>query len=136
MKLELARSPRRLPGWPWLPLALGAYAAAVGLITWLAQRLGRDVVLCPFKRITRLPCPVCGTARGGVLLLRGRVGEAFACNPLVLTIILAAFAILLLRVTAGLAVRVRLTRPERIAAWCLLAVLAAANWAYVILFVG
>jgi hypothetical protein len=136
MKLELSKAPRRLPGSPWLWLALGAYVAGVGIVTWLASRLGREIILCPLKRATGLPCPTCGVTRGGLLLLRGRVADAFACNPLVFTFLSVAFGVLALRAVGGVAIRVRLTRPERIAAWCIAAALLAANWVYVILFVG
>ncbi len=38
--------------------------------------------LCPFRVMTGLYCPGCGTLRAGNRLLHGRVGDAFGLNPL------------------------------------------------------
>lgn len=40
-----------------------------------------DVVLCPFRLLTTLPCPACGTTRALVCVARGYVGRALLLNP-------------------------------------------------------
>ncbi|NQT21658.1 MAG: DUF2752 domain-containing protein [Planctomycetes bacterium] len=37
---------------------------------------------CPFRFVTRLNCPGCGSLRASHLLLHGNVGAAFKLNPL------------------------------------------------------
>ena len=47
--------------------------AAVALVAWLG---------CPLYELTGLTCPLCGTTRAFLWLLRGRPRIAFRCNPL------------------------------------------------------
>jgi hypothetical protein len=47
--------------------------AAVALMAWLG---------CPLYELTGLTCPLCGTTRAFLSLLRGDIGTAFRCNPL------------------------------------------------------
>jgi 1,6-anhydro-N-acetylmuramate kinase len=49
------------------------------------------VPVCPFKRLTGLPCLSCGTTRAALALLRGDLAVAFHFNPLA-TALGAAFA--------------------------------------------
>lgn len=37
---------------------------------------------CPFRRMTGIPCPLCGMTRAVLCLLRGDVSGAFHCHPL------------------------------------------------------
>lgn len=48
-------------------------AAAVALVAWLG---------CPLYELTGMTCPLCGTTRAFLSLLRGDIGTAFRCNPL------------------------------------------------------
>jgi len=62
---------------------LWGIAAAGSLLLrpfWLA--LGPLVPACPFRAITGVPCPTCGTTHAALALLNGRVGDSFAANPL------------------------------------------------------
>lgn len=43
---------------------------------------GEGVVVCPFRRLTTLPCPGCGLTTSLVALLRGDFGAAVATHPL------------------------------------------------------
>jgi hypothetical protein len=45
-----------------------------------ATRLG--LVLCPFRRLTHLPCPGCGMTRALLALIRGDLHAALAFHPL------------------------------------------------------
>ena len=49
---------------------------------WLiAQAVGHfHVVVCPFRLITSLPCPACGTTRGMLLLAQGHALAALKSN--------------------------------------------------------
>lgn len=46
-----------------------------------------DVVLCPFRALTTLPCPACGTTRALVCVAQGYVGRALLLNPNILFIL-------------------------------------------------
>ena len=72
--------------------------------------------LCPFRAVTGLFCPGCGTLRASNRLLHGRIGDAFGFNALavlLLPVLIYAFASSLL-VAAG---RPSLPRPRIPAAW-------------------
>lgn len=58
----------------WAFLALGVYYAVTGLLFQES---------CPMRLITGLPCPGCGGTRAALLILQGRVQEAFRMNPAV-----------------------------------------------------
>lgn len=57
-----------------LGLAIAAYALReTGGVGWMPG--------CVFKNTTGLDCPGCGMTRGSHALLNGRIGDAFAFNP-------------------------------------------------------
>lgn len=58
----------------WVILGLGYYM----LICLTGYSLD-----CPFRELTGYLCPGCGTTRMVLLLGRGRLREAFFCNPVV-----------------------------------------------------
>lgn len=114
-------------------LWLAAAASAVALRPlWLAAAplLGP----CPFRSLTGIPCPTCGTTRAAAAMLNADLPGAFAANPL------AAMAGLLFVVGAPLAalwaaarwplpvLSSPLARRTRFA----LAALVAANWLFLI----
>jgi hypothetical protein len=66
---------------------LWGVAAASALVLrpfWLA--VAPLMPACPFRQITGVPCPTCGSTHAAVALMHGRLGAALAANPL------AAFA--------------------------------------------
>lgn len=72
--------------------------------------------LCPFRAVTGLYCPGCGTLRAGNRLLHGRVGDAFALNPI--TMLMVPVLLYLLASSALLAAgRTPLPRLRVPAAW-------------------
>lgn len=136
MKLRIAKVSRR-PDWPrWAVAVVVAWLGLVSLAAWLSAQRGGEITLCMFKNLTGQPCATCGTTRGVLALLRGRVWEAFAYNPLVFAVLGLALVSLLARLIFARAVKLDLTRTERRIGYGLLVALVAANWAYVIAYVG
>jgi len=74
-------------------------------------REGIEVVFCPFRRLTGLPCPGCGMTRAFWALSGGRLREALTFNPF--SVVLLGMA--LLEVVPGVKIR----NPERIYRWLL-----------------
>ena len=136
MRLHLVPASRRLP-WPWwavVTVALWAtLAVAAGRLAWWT---GHEATLCLLKRFTGLPCPTCGTGRGGLYLLRGDLAGGWLHNPLVFTVAALAVVLLGVRLALGQKPDLRLTRTERVLAWPVAAALLLCNWAYVIRYVG
>jgi hypothetical protein len=61
----------------WGVVALGSIALRP---FWLA--LAPFAPVCPFRALTGVPCPTCGTTHAAVALLHGEFGSALAANPL------------------------------------------------------
>ena len=70
------------------------------------------------------------------LIFQGRLREALAVNPFdalfLVGAIPAALGLWAANRLRGISLRIELSRRERLAAWVTLAVLVAANWAYVL----
>jgi hypothetical protein len=132
--LRIFRRERPYPV-PGAAAAAGCVLLVLGLVVAWADVNGGPV-LCPFRHTTGLPCPSCGLLRAAGSLMRGDVTGAFVVNPLDSLLLLAAppaLAVLALTNRAGgKALRVDVSRRERIALWSLLAAVILANWAYVL----
>jgi hypothetical protein len=65
--------------------------------------------LCPLRRVTGVPCPLCGSTTAMMALARGEVGAAFAANPMapILVLLMALAWIVLLTGRRRLPVRTR-----------------------------
>ncbi|MDO9458217.1 DUF2752 domain-containing protein [Nocardioides sp.] len=69
------------------PVAGSELVAAGGLVAFgtaflvPAGSVDDGPVLCPFRRITGLPCPACGLTRSWVDLAHGDVAGSWAMNP-------------------------------------------------------
>ena len=132
MQLSLART-SRIPRWPLGAVACGlAWLALAALVQWMGRIGGSAPVLCPFKRMTALPCPTCGTTRAVLNLLAGDVAAAVACNPLTCLAAIALGVLLIAQVVTGRRLELNLTRRQRRWAWALAVAAGLANWAYVI----
>ncbi|MGC8917620.1 MAG: DUF2752 domain-containing protein [Thermoanaerobaculum sp.] len=73
------------------PLALvtsGALAAVWSARFWPA--VGAALPPCPFRTLTGVPCPTCGTTHAFLALAQGNLGAAFAANPLVVASVAVA----------------------------------------------
>ncbi len=114
-------------------LWLTAAASAVALRPlWLA--LVPLLRPCPFRALTGIPCPTCGTTRAALGFLDGHLVSAFAANPL------SALAAVIF--VAGAPLMVLLTMRRRpipdptlaLPRWPRVAALVAValNWSYLI----
>lgn len=72
-------------------LGLGVAGAAVAWPTF-SDATGAGLP-CPLRAVTGIPCPMCGMTTASVALVRGRLTDAVAANPLVL--LLAAVTIVM-----------------------------------------
>lgn len=115
-----------------LGLLWGAVAALLILASPLATTLPGGLMSCPFKGLTGIPCPTCGTTRAALALAHFEPVHALTHYPLP-----ALGWILFLG--GGLAAGWRAWRglslpriPRRIPLWARLAFLGAVlfNWAY------
>jgi hypothetical protein len=96
----------------------GAAAALLGAGAALPHLPGHDGVSCPLRRLTGVPCPLCGMTTSVEDVLRLHVHAAVAANPAGLLAVAAAILLLVLR-------------PRRVAVPALLPpILLAAMWAF------
>lgn len=136
MKIELVQVCRH-PQWPvWAVLLVLMWLVLGGTALLVSSHLGRVVSLCLIKRFTGLPCPTCGFTRGVLSLLSGLPGRAWLYNPLLFSVLSLFVAAIGIRILFARAITIRLARRERGIAWLLAGILFAANWAYVIFYVG
>ncbi len=114
-----------------LGLLWGGVASLLILVSPLAPKVASGLWTCPFKSLTGLPCPSCGTGRAALALARFDPIHALVHYPLPA---LAWMAFLAGGLAAGwLAWRRRpLPRIRRLPAWARVGIVAAivANWAY------
>jgi hypothetical protein len=129
VRLRAASREERQLAWLW-----GAVAACLLLLRpfWLA--LAPFAPACPFRAITGIPCPTCGTTHAALALLNGRLGEALAINPLATA---AGLAFLLGGLLAPAWVTLRLPVPEvpvPLPGWARIAIIAVvlAGWGYLV----
>ncbi|NIP27420.1 MAG: DUF2752 domain-containing protein [Phycisphaerae bacterium] len=136
MKIEFEHVCRR-PQWPvWAVIVVLVWLALGGAALLLISYYDRAVSLCLFKRMTGLPCPTCGFTRGVLSGLSGMPGRGWLYNPLLFSVLLLFFLVTGIRVFFARAVKIHLTGMERAITWLLAGGLFAANWAYVIFYVG
>jgi hypothetical protein len=100
-------SARRLPD---AALFVGGLALAV--VLHVVDPSEASVAVCPFRTVTGLACPGCGTLRCLHALLHGNVAEALdrnALTVLVLPLLVAAWVLAGLRAVSGRPVRTPVT---------------------------
>lgn len=68
-----------------------------------ADRIDDGPVLCPFRRVTGLPCPACGMTRSWVHLMHGQWHAAVWANP---------FGIVAMAAVVALAIAVAVRRVQ------------------------
>ncbi|WP_134765804.1 DUF2752 domain-containing protein [Nocardioides sp. 1609] len=111
-----ARSPERRSR---LPVAGSEWVAAGGLValgaSFVLSPSGVDdgPVICPFRRVTGLPCPGCGLTRSWVDLAHGDLAGAWSMNPFGIVLV-AALVVLVVGVVRA---RMRGQAPPRLDTW-------------------
>lgn len=107
-------APRRWPGAVFSPVS-GPSPALVAGVTVVAivaacfvgpDEAEHGPVLCPFRRVTGLPCPGCGLTRSWVDLLHGDLAAAMTANPFGIVALVCG-----LLVVGGVAVALVRRRP-------------------------
>ncbi len=91
------------------------------------------VMLCPFKEITGLPCPTCGTTRVVLSIYELDLWSAFLFNPGLFLFLIAMgfwFALGIHGQIARKVLVVKLTEREKLAVRWTLIILFLANWLY------
>ncbi len=132
MKIELKKT-SRLPQWSIAIVACGvAYLATVASIELFVENPHDGLVLCPFKRLTSLPCPTCGATRSVLSLLSGDLATAFLYNPMVFVVGGLLVSTVVIHITAARRISLGLTTIQRRLCWAIVAACTIANWAYVI----
>ena len=63
------------------------FVASFSALARLAPTLGP---LCPFRRLTGIPCPMCGLTTASLRLLHGRPWQAVMTSPLIVVVLMAA----------------------------------------------
>ena len=136
MKVEIQRVSRR-PNWPLAPVVVTVvWLALVAAGACWGEYTHREITLCPFRRLTGLPCPGCGSTRAVMSLLHGEPAKALAWNPLVTAALCLFAGVAALRLGAARKVHVELGPVQRRIALAGLVGLFLANWVYVLLWVG
>jgi hypothetical protein len=94
----LERVSRRPTYPPWAVMLVLVWLALLGAAELVGKSRGTPVILCPFRALTSIPCPTCGTTSMVWALLAGRPVDAFFCNPLMAVLGLVAAGVLLLKI--------------------------------------
>jgi hypothetical protein len=117
----------------WLCVSLGGVVAAA---VWL--KLGLPWPACVFRALTGHPCLTCGATRSAIAFFHANFLTALKWNPLLFGVYVAitlfdvyAFAVLVLRAPRFRVVGV--TAAERNLARCLVVVVVAINWGYLLM---
>jgi hypothetical protein len=128
VRLRAPNREERQLAWLW-----GVVAACSVLLRPFWLELAPLAPPCPFRAITGIPCPTCGTTHAAVALLNGRLGAALAANPLSTA---AAVVFLLGGVLAPVWATLKLPVPEvpaPLPMWMRLAIAAVVlvSWGWV-----
>ncbi|MBS3734753.1 MAG: DUF2752 domain-containing protein [Phycisphaerae bacterium] len=127
------QSVRRRPAWPaWAVAIVVMWAALVAAGAYFNARAAAQAPLCPFRRVTGLPCPTCGSTRAALALLDARPLAALAHNPFMVVVGALAAILLAVRVTFARAPHIAWTRHQRRIAGLIVGALFAANWVYLL----
>lgn len=98
-----------MPAGRQLGLLWGGVAAGLVLLAPLAGRIAAALPACPFRSLTGVPCPACGSGGAALALARLDVAAAFASSPLAA---LACIAFVAGGLSAGVAAVAGRSVPE------------------------
>ena len=90
-KFGFVRREKRRQALPALALAGAALA-----VLWRTGTLSSGPILCPFRLVTGLPCPACGTTRAVGAMLSGDFESAWSLNPVGLLVVATGATLLAL----------------------------------------
>ncbi len=130
-------APRMAPAMPagrQLGLLWGGVALGLVLLAPLADRIAAALPACPFRSLTGIPCPTCGSGGAALALAHLDLGGALAASPLAALGWAALVGGGLLAGAAALRGFVLPEWPARMSApWRIAAVLVLlGNWAYLV----
>ncbi len=117
--------------------ALQQVASVLFVAGLLALLHGRNIVICPARRLFHIPCPACGTTRAVFALIRGDVLGAFAYQPLMTLVVMfvgIGWGVNLVRLWCGKDVLcpVPCSGFRAKLFWSAFLILLLLNWAYVL----
>jgi hypothetical protein len=117
-----------------LGLLWGGVATLLVLAAPRAEHIAAALPGCPFRGVTGVPCPACGSGGAALALAHFDVAGAFAASPLAALGWIALIAGGLAAGLAALGGRALPEGPARMGAWTRVAIMLAvlANWSYVI----
>lgn len=123
-----------MPAGRQLGLLWGGVAAALVLLAPLAERIAAPLPECPFRFLTGLPCPACGSGGAALALARLDPAGAFAASPLAAAAWVAFIAGGLVAGAAALRGFALPEVPGRLGGWPRASIVAVvlANWGWVI----
>lgn len=112
----------------------GAAALALLALTPFASKIAALPLACPFKSVTGLPCPTCGTLRAALSLARFDLVASVRANPLAAGAWIVVVAGGIVAALLALAGRPVAEPPSRLAWGARVAIVATlvANWVYLI----
>lgn len=113
-------------------LLWGGVALALVALSPLAPYIVDGLWTCPFKSVTGVPCPTCGTARAALALSRGEVWHALTQYPLPSLAWILFVAGGFYSLWLGLTKRLPISLPKRLPVWARISIVVAvaANWIY------
>lgn len=117
----------------WWRVAAVAVTGTALSLWWRSGALATGPTLCPFRLLTGLPCPGCGTTRAVGALLAGDLPEAWALNPVGLLLVAVGVGTFLIpesRPVLSRAYEAALARGWRWQLVAAAAVLYASLWAW------
>lgn len=125
---------------PGLLVEYGLIYGILGILILFAARffhLSSIPFVCPFKTITGLPCPTCGTTRAFIHFAHLNITEAFLINPLTSSFVIFGIILLFYSLSAfflsPLRLSIKLSRREnRVIRFGVTGVIIL-NWLYLIL---
>lgn len=133
MKLVFEPATSRLPRWPlWAVAIVLLYLAMVAMAVNLSVVTGRSVDLCLFKRLTSHACAACGTTRGVLALLGGHPVRAWLFNPMMMTAMAIAAAVLTVRLLAKRRMTLSMPPRQRKLLGLALLLMVLINWMYLL----
>ncbi len=136
MKFKFVRV-KRLPDWPaWAVVVVLLWLALVSAAVYLSTKTGKYVDLCLFRRITRIPCPTCGSTRSVLSIFEGNFFQAFMFNPLLFITGFIFSIIFGARILFAKKINMSFSKIEMKFVWIALVFLLLVNWVYVIASVG